>query len=509
MTPLDLMCMLPIVIADAALLLTVLRQRRKFAYGHGPADRQEQPMHTTTVPTPAPNDSAITASGTTATSSVVAPTRSSGMQFRDRCGSAISEVLQEAGVSFHAYSPTAGSHARPIIGPRTLTFLLVLSRATDLDKTLSLSDEMAMRANVRHARIGRILGAIAVEFELPAGRWSDLSLEKPGAGMHMRLGTNTLNMPTRLDLSEATTPHVLIAGKTGAGKTVLMSSMLYQSALADPSVQQLLIIDGKQELEAFDRLPHLVAPRLVSGEDITRGLAWAASEVMRRGDLSPSERTPLTVAIDELILLTALGNSAIAPLLEILRFGRSRNVHVVAGTQEVTKEALGNGQITKNFARIAGYVSTAADSVLVTGASGLGADHLTGKGDFLKVTPDGCTRFTAAIVPEDNVRLLPRVETVFDRTRGATIEIASHFDPKNQPVAPSATTPAQFSAVLSDWVKSGYKEPGIGRVKELVKDPSGKSVGTARAQRIREEAAELAMALQDAGIELRIRKSSP
>lgn len=484
-----------LIVADLALVLAIYRQRQPTRHPAAAPPAKEPALII--------NDYRLRRGyhqheATAAPAPSLAPSRPrvKPRSFIDRCSQAVTDGMDDARIAFQAYVPPGETRPAPIVGSRTLTFLLALDRSGDLERALSLDERMAMLAAVEQARVARYRGLIGIEFELPPGHWQDLALDKPGAGQHLRLGQSTLNRPARLDLGDASTAHALIAGTTGCGKTVLMRSILYQSVLASPEQQLLLLVDGKQELAVFDGVPHLVAPRITSADGALSALSWTAAEILRRGE-PDAARTPLLVAIDELGLMVAQDKGAVRPLAQILSLGRSRNVHVVAGTQHVTAAVLGDPMIKANFTvRLAGQVVDAQSSALATGQSGLAANRLSGKGDFLAVVGAQTQRFTAACVSPAQLDGLAR-GPVIDRIGSASIEALAMIE--TVPPGPAApTTPAQYATVLAAWTHAGAW-PGIGKVAADLR------VGKARAERIRAEAQELAGGLDQAGVNLTLR----
>lgn len=504
----SLLCTIPFLVADGVLALLVLRQRRQRQRLPArpavakPKETEAEPVliiggraAKREAPPAGYRANELNAGQAPMLSAPVAH-KPHPRSFTDRCSQAVTDVMLDSNIGFQAVVPAGERQAAPVVGPRTLTFLLTLNRPQDLEKVLGLDERLALLAAVEAARVARYRGVIGIEFQLPPGRWTTLALDRPGAGQHMRLGLNTMNKAARLDLSDASTAHVLVAGTNGSGKTVLMTSMLYQAALADPGRQRLLLIDGKQELEGFENLAHLVAPRVVSPEDALKALAWTAAEIMRRSEPG-ADRTPLTVAIDELALLVAQDRGAVKPLAQILSLGRSRNVHVIAGTQRVTSDVLGNRMIADNFtARLAGYVPDASASALATGQPGLGANRLSSKGDFLLVTGGRAARFVAAVTSAAQLAALPRVDHVENVLDDTTVEPLAMIETVAPGQTPLPTTPAQYASVVSAYVHAGEVWPGIGKV------ASSLGVGKTRAERIIMQAGELIEEFDRAGVGL-------
>lgn len=416
--------------------------------------------------------------------------------FAERCLFAVKSVLNDARVPFEAYALPGKAYAAPIKGPRTLTFMLALDRSGDLDKVLGLDEQFAMKAAVEASRVGRYRGVIVVEFQLPSANWSEVYLDHPGSGRHMRLGQNTFNKPVRADLSDPVTPHAMIAGTTGAGKSTLMLAMLKQVTLADPRQQRLLLIDGQNELAPFHHVPHLLAPPAVTAEQAFKMLSWLSDEILRR-NAPDSDRTPITLFIDELAMLVDANRDVVKPLASILATGRKRNINAVLGSQRVTEKVVGDKMLTANCPlRLAGKVTDAAESALATGQPGMAAHRLSGKGDFLSVCGVNVSRFVAATLTSSDLTLIP---TGYDGTDAiglpsASVEALARIEAEAMSTGvlkQQFTTPAQYAWMLARYVHDDARWPGINQA------ASNMRVGNSRATRMLGEAQELVRLLKE------------
>jgi hypothetical protein len=255
------------------------------------------------------------------------------------------------------------------------------------------------------------------------------------------------------------------------------------------------MIDGKAALREFHQLPHILMRPALDPPEALQVLSFAAAEIMRRRE-PDSDQTPITLVIDELALLKLQMRDAMKPLGVILSQGRSFGINVIGGTQRVSSDVL-DKFLTDNFgARLAGRVVDAPASVLATGQPGMGANRLSGGGDFLAVVGTDGHRFVAAQVGEAQIASLPRVEVVPDLATAVTTEPLAMLETLPAPPgqAPLPTTPDLYAATLAAYVHGGHAWPGIGALAGTLK------VGKARAERVRSEAQELAALLDQAGV---------
>lgn len=248
------------------------------------------------------------------------------------------------------------------------------------------------------------LTALAGELPNSATGW----LPVAGAAV---LGTDLEGLPLVLRLPSPDVVHVLVAGMTGSGKTVLMRSLLASLALFNgPEDLKMLLIDpkGGRGLGPLAALPHSVGPVATTAE--TGGLALLdAVEKMERRDAAHVSRPLLVVAIDELVDLLDVGGSQVETAVRRLaQRGREAGIHLVAGTQKPAASAIG-GLLKANFpVRVVGSVASPEDAKVASGIAGTGAEKLLGRGDFLLVGAGQVIRFQAALVTEEEIGGLGR-----------------------------------------------------------------------------------------------------
>ncbi len=320
--------------------------------------------------------------------------------FASTCGAALGRVLAEHKIA-------ARPAGRVAHGARTIAFPLGLRTSADLGRVIGLDEQMAFRAGVESCRIARAKSAVLVEFELPRAAWSTVAIRNPGNGLALKLGLDVLGRAARLDLGQAETAHVLCAGTTGSGKSFLLRALLWQAIQAAPDRLQVLLIDTKRELERFYGLPHLVRPAARDASGAVALLEWIAGSMTERTPTDP----PLVIVIDELADVVATSKATIPALARIARLGRSLGLHILAGTQYVSKETLGDPQLKANLTcRLAGRVENAQASALATGFPDMGAHRLSGSGDFLLTQGGRAVRFTAPVLTDDQLATLPSGE---------------------------------------------------------------------------------------------------
>lgn len=317
--------------------------------------------------------------------------------FASTCGAALGRVLQEHRIA-------AQPAGRVALGARTVAYPLALRTSADLGRVIGLDEECAFRAGVESCRIARARSAVLVEFELPRADWAQVAIRNPGNGLSLKLGLDVLGRPARLDLSQPETAHVLAAGTTGSGKSFLLRALLWQAIQAPAERLQVLLVDTKRELSRFYGLPHLAQPAARDANAAAALMEWAAGSIDHR----TPDSTPTVIVIDELADVVATSKATVPALARIARLGRSLGLHIIAGTQYVSKDTLGDPQLKANLTcRLAGRVENAQASALATGHPDMGAHRLSGAGDFLLATGGRAVRFTAPVLTEDQLATLP------------------------------------------------------------------------------------------------------
>ena len=222
----------------------------------------------------------------------------------------------------------------------------------------------------------------------------------------MALGRDVTGNPVIADLTKL--PHLLIAGATGSGKSVAISTMLVTWLMRNtPHDLRLLLIDPKRvELTGFSGVPHLLGPVVTDVEDVLRALTWVTVQMDDRYRLFARARVrnitaynkwvqrqhkpPLpymVIVIDELAdIMLATKGQAEHMLARLAQMARATGIHLVVATQRPSVDVI-TGLIKANFpARLAFAVTSQIDSRVIL--DNPGAETLLGRGDALFQPPD-------------------------------------------------------------------------------------------------------------------------
>lgn len=316
------------------------------------------------------------------------------------------------------------------IGPRVTQYEVIPPRGVKLTKLAALDTNLALNLKAKSIRIeAPIPGKSAIGIEVPNKKPSIVSLRNmiesdawlsTKSTLSFAVGENISGEPVVGDI--ASMPHLLIAGQTGSGKSVMinaiMTSLLYRNSPAD---LKFILVDPKQvELTPYNHIPHLLTPVITQPEKCLSALQWAANEMERRyGLLSESgkrniasynqvhkeDRMPMIVIIiDELADLMMVASRDVETLISRLAAkARAVGIHLIVATQRPSVDVI-TGLIKANIpSRIAFTTSSQVDSRTIIDQAG--AEKLLGKGDMLMTTSDTAkpVRIQAVFVDDDEV----------------------------------------------------------------------------------------------------------
>lgn len=294
------------------------------------------------------------------------------------------------------------------VGPRVTQYTLKPNHGVKMSKIVGLADNVAYDLAATSIRIeAPIPGKRAVGVEVPnlksatvtvASILSSKEWAQSGSPLSFAIGKDISGHPVigRLDKM----PHVLIAGQTGSGKSVminaLLSSFVYRNS---PSDLKLILVDPKQvELTPYNNIPHLLTPVITDPEKCISALKWAVAEMERRlrtmaevgkrnigeyNNLKKEEGMPyIVIVIDELAdLMMMAARDVEALVVRIAQKARAAGIHLVLATQRPSVDVI-TGLIKANVpARIAFTVNSQVDSRTIIDM--VGADKLLGMGDML------------------------------------------------------------------------------------------------------------------------------
>jgi DNA segregation ATPase FtsK/SpoIIIE, S-DNA-T family len=321
------------------------------------------------------------------------------------------------------------------IGPSVTQYALEIALGTKLSKITSLANDLALATEAPTGQIrieAPIPGRGLVGVEIPNRSLEIVSLKTMLQSSAMQKSKSKLTVPLGLDVAGqpvfadiAKMPHVLVAGTTGSGKSVLINSFIASLLFrAAPTEVKLILIDPKRvELTAYNDIPHLLVPVVVEPEESVSALKWALKEMDKRyrefakngvrnidsyNELAGFQAFPyIVIVIDELADLMALAPVEVEDsIARIAQMARATGIHLVVSTQRPSVDVI-TGLIKANIpARIAFTVSSMVDSKVIIDTPG--AEKLLGRGDMLYVPPDQAkpTRIQGAFVSEQDVKRL-------------------------------------------------------------------------------------------------------
>ncbi|MFZ1795012.1 MAG: FtsK/SpoIIIE domain-containing protein [Anaerolineae bacterium] len=309
------------------------------------------------------------------------------------------KTLRERGAPVELDNPKGKALAR--VG--LIEIYLKPQSGTKVSQVMALSDDIALAVRNDHARLTQSDGKLIVQ--IPYGARQKIAIESlydtPRQPYTAMLGCDLYGKPVGVTLTDPATPHVLVAGTTGSGKTALAQSMVMSLVKQHPrSELMLVVIDPKAERPAWFESAiagHLGPPVSRTPEESIKALR----QVVRHMENVSESMTQLVVYVDEAAdLIMAGGGEAQELLTRIAQRGRSAGIHLIIGTQKPSAKHLGPLLTTNLPLRLAGRVVNASDSALACGQAGCGAEKLLGGGDFLMVNGSQVTRFQAAIPAE-------------------------------------------------------------------------------------------------------------
>lgn len=301
-----------------------------------------------------------------------------------------------------------------ISGPTVTTFKLQPGEGERVSKISSLEDDIALSLAAQSVRIfAPIPGTSLVGIEIPNAKRQNVNLGDvlpyvQGGPLELAIGRDAEGQPVVADLAKM--PHLLIAGTTGSGKSVMINSIIMALLMRTlPEDVRLIMVDPKRvELSGYNGLPHLYVPVVTEPKQAASALQWAVSEMERRlkvferigvrkistfnekqarGEFehydNPPQKMPyLVIIIDELSdLMMVAGKDVEASIVRIAQLGRAAGIHLIVATQRPSSNVV-TGLIKANITnRIAFNVATGIDSRVIIDQTG--AEKLTGYGDML------------------------------------------------------------------------------------------------------------------------------
>lgn len=334
------------------------------------------------------------------------------------------EIIRQTYANFNINVEMEGAN----IGPRVTQYTLKPPTGVKLTKITALENNLALDLAAHSIRMeAPIPGKRAVGIEVPNIKAATVRLSSilqtsqwTGAKSPLTfvIGKDIAGQPITGDLAKM--PHLLVAGQTGSGKSVMindiLTSLLYRNS---PSDLKLILVDPKQvELKPYYDIPHLLTPVITEPEKCISALKWTVAEMERRykaladvnrrnikeyNNLKKEEGMPyIVVVIDELAdLMMMAARDVEALIVRIAQKARAVGIHLVLATQRPSVDVI-TGLIKANVpARIAFTTSSQVDSRTIIDQ--IGAEKLLGMGDMLLTTADAPKprRVQASLITDD------------------------------------------------------------------------------------------------------------
>jgi S-DNA-T family DNA segregation ATPase FtsK/SpoIIIE len=332
-------------------------------------------------------------------------------------------------------------------GPVVTTFEFKPEAGIKYSRITNLTEDLCLGLQAESILIERIPGKPTVGIEVPNTRRELIALRQMLESDEFEQSASHLTIPLGKDIngrirvaSLESMPHLLIAGSTGSGKSVMINSMIMSILYkATPGDVRLIMVDPKRvELGMYEGIPHLLTPVIIDPKKATNALRNAVLEMERRLRLlaefgvrnidqynrkvrkrqeeprslfdeeqTADEPKPLPyilILIDELADLMMLeGRNVEESVTRLAQMARAVGMHLVLATQRPSVDVI-TGLIKANFpARISFRVATRVDSRTILDV--MGAEHLLGKGDMLFLPPGSSrlTRVHGAFVTETEI----------------------------------------------------------------------------------------------------------
>jgi DNA segregation ATPase FtsK/SpoIIIE, S-DNA-T family len=294
------------------------------------------------------------------------------------------------------------------VGPAVTRYTLKPAEGVKLSRITALNQDLALSLAAHPIRIeAPIPGKSLVGIEVPN---KTAALVRLGSLMNYPefmqsgplgfvLGRDVSGEPIFANIEKM--PHILVAGATGSGKSILVhsliTSLLYKNS---PATLRLVLIDPKRvELSMYDGIPHLITPVITENKKALGVLKWAIQEMDRRYELlqkagsrdiksynaksKPEDQLPfILIGIDEMAdLMSSFGREVEGAIVRLAQMARATGIHLLLATQRPSVEVI-TGLIKANIpARVALQVASQIDSRTIL--DGAGAEKLLGHGDLL------------------------------------------------------------------------------------------------------------------------------
>ena len=316
------------------------------------------------------------------------------------------------------------------LGPVVTLYEILPAAGIKINTIINLADDISRSMGVGAVRIAQIFGTQYLGVEVPNDQRESVTIKELLSDQNFKSTTHKIPICIGKDISGnievidlSKTPHLLVAGTTGSGKSVfintLLASLLYKFS---PSELRLILIDPKMlELSVYNDIAHLLTPVVTEPKKAIIALKWVCKEMERRYSMmneegtrnlegynqKASEKLPyIIVFIDEMAdLMMTAGKEVEHYVQRLAQMARACGIHLVMATQRPSVDII-TGSIKANFpSRVSFQVASKYDSRTVLGE--IGAEQLLGNGDML-MTKNGASliRYQSAFISDNEVNKL-------------------------------------------------------------------------------------------------------
>ena len=322
------------------------------------------------------------------------------------------------------------------LGPVVTLYEILPAAGIKINTIINLADDISRSMGVGAVRIAQIFGTQYLGVEIPNDERESVTIKELLSNQNFKSTTHKIPICIGKDISGnievidlSKTPHLLVAGTTGSGKSVfintLLASLLYKFS---PTELRLILIDPKMlELSVYNDIAHLLTPVVTEPKKAIITLKWVCKEMERRYSMMNEEGTRslegynqkvsdhlpyIVVFIDEMAdLMMTAGKEVEHYVQRLAQMARACGIHLVMATQRPSVDII-TGSIKANFpSRISFQVASKYDSRTVLGE--IGAEQLLGNGDMLMTKNGGnIIRYQSAFISDTEVnKLIKQIKT--------------------------------------------------------------------------------------------------
>ncbi len=333
------------------------------------------------------------------------------------------------------------------LGPVVTLYEILPAAGIKINTIINLADDISRSMGVGAVRIAQIFGTQYLGVEVPNDHRESVTIKELLSDENFKSTTHKIPICIGKDISGnievidlSKTPHLLVAGTTGSGKSVfintLLASLLYKFS---PSELRLILIDPKMlELSVYNDIAHLLTPVVTEPKKAIIALKWVCKEMERRYSMMNEEGTRnlegynkkasetlpfIVVFIDEMAdLMMTAGKEVEHYVQRLAQMARACGIHLVMATQRPSVDII-TGSIKANFpSRVSFQVASKYDSRTVLGE--IGAEQLLGNGDML-MTKNGANliRYQSAFISDNEVNKL-----ILEIKRSQKVEYLEELD---------------------------------------------------------------------------------